>query len=862
MDNTAPPAAPKWISGYQVRYLVRVAEKPEDFPERQSILVSLPAGGWLRPDGADVVVQSASGKTLPTAVPSYDPGSTAIVQFQREGNSQFYWVYAASPGAEAASFKPIAQEGIIAEYRDWKGDVIDSWESVRKGLEKSDTLIGNAVVSQVVQKANPVHPDNPRNFAASYRGFLNISTPGTYKFLLNADDAGFLFIDGYKVFESTGTHKHVTGKVERDPFMPIELTAGVHTFEAYHVMGNSPNAQGYAGLSWVTPDKKVNQWAFVPTSVYTSALSAQVAGVENSTLKPVPVFGFGIDDTLTSDGINLYLARFEAQGEVTNPQQLVWDFGDGSKGTGRTVEHIYFTPGDYKVSLKSPAIKSPYVQTVYVYTAPVATSPFSLAIATKLFAAMDWMKFDPQRINTIFDFLLICEQKERWPQLEKLSRYLLTLNGNDAQRRKIFYVTLMQAMAEQGKGVQAAKLMDTALNEFRKLPNLQVQVMLTMADIYRINLKDYDNAGRLYEKLINEHRGTGTPEIRLAAIHWGDMFAETGDIPQADAHYRMAKDLGGEKFQSSGSINAIRQGALLRIADQRLHAGDVRQSRRLLERMELDFPEQKLQGFYLFLRAESYRNAGRYEDAIRNYEVLLKLSQWSGYRDQAFYGIADCYYRMGEFDKTLKCLDTLKESFPEFYEKKKIAKYRQVVEAHIAHADKKPAAASTDIEYAGFITGFEPDEHQNPGKPENFKFTPLLGMMGPHVGLMVAYKDPLKFNYLKPVSNMTPNSCYWVEFWYRDWMGGSTPSVTVSLMGSNGDTNDDGGMVTMALDRTFGQWRKSGVLLKAPVSQDGVLNISFPSIYGTLMMDAVKILPVTDRENDALNNFVQGSDPL
>ncbi|MEO8205271.1 MAG: tetratricopeptide repeat protein, partial [Chthoniobacterales bacterium] len=805
-DNTALPPAPAWISGYQIRYLLRVVENPGDFAGCQSVLVSLPTGGWLRADGGDVVVQSASGKALPTAVLSYTPGGDAIVQFPREANDRFYWAYAVSPKAKAAAFTPLAKEGVIAEYRKWDGDVLDSWESVRKGLEKSNTIIGNAVVSQVVQKANPVQPDNPRNFAASYRGFLNITTPGIYKFLLNADDTGFLFIDGYKVFESTGAHTHVTGKVMKDPFMPIELTAGVHSFEAYHVMGNSPQAQGYAGLAWVMPDKKTNQWAFVPVEVYTSALSAQVAGLENPKQTAVPIFAFGIDDTLSSDGINLYLARFVAQvaqENIRDAQKLEWDFGDGTKGTGATMEHIYFAPGDYKVSLKSPAFERPFTQTVHVYTAPVATSPFSLALATKLLGETNWKSFDPQKINMIFNFLLISEQKERWPILEKLARYLLTLPGNDAQRRAIFYTTLMKAMAEQGNGVQAMKLMDTALNEFSKLPNLQVEVLLTAADIYRLNLKDYENAGRLYEKLIKEHRGVGIPAIRQAAIHWGDLFAENNDIPQADARYKMAKDLGGQNFQSSATLDAIRQGALLRMAEQKLNAGEVRRSRQLLERMEMEFPEQKMQGFYRFLRAEADRNAGRYEEAIRNYEVLIKLSQWGGYRDRAFYGIADCYYRMGEFDKALKWLDTLKESFPEFYETKKIGKYRQAVEnrrvreeAARANKQNNPGSESADIEFQGFETGFEPDEHQNPGTPEGFRFTPLLGVMGPHVGLMQAYKGTQKFEYFKQVSNMTANATYWVEFWYRDWMGGSTPSITASLAGARGESSE-GGTVTL-----------------------------------------------------------------
>ncbi|MEO6262893.1 MAG: PKD domain-containing protein [Chthoniobacterales bacterium] len=861
-----PAKGPNWLAGFQIRYLVRVTGNPTDFANAQSILVSLPTGTWLRADGSDVVAQSASGKVLPTAVLSHAPGGRTVVQFQREGDERFYWVYAMAPNGAAASNKPIAQEGIVAEYRQWNGDVLDSWDAVVKGLKQSNTVIGNSFVSNIHQRYNPVRPDNPRNFAASYRGFLNITKPGTYKFFLNTDDAGFLFIDGFKVYEALGSRIHINGVVKESDFKPIELAVGIHPFEVHHVMGNSAQSAGKAVLVWKMPDKPPY---YIPLTAFNMGMYAEVARVENFAQVSIPIFAFGIDDTLSSDGVNLYLARFEAQGDTKDPQQLVWDFGDGTTGTGKTVEHIYFTPGDYKVSLKSPAFGFPFTQMVHVFAAPVATSPFSLAIATKLLAGVlaspTWTTTDPQKLNMIFDFLLISEQKDRWPLLEKIARHLLTLPGNDPQRRVIFYTTLMKALAEQGNGTESIKLMDTALNEFQKLPSMEVEIMLAAADIYRVNLKDYENASRLYEKLIEGHRGVGTPGIRQAAIHWGDLFTESDDIAQAEARYRMAKDLGGQKFQSTGTMDAIKQGALLRVAEQKLNTGEVRQSRQLLERIEIDFPEQKLQGLYRFLRAEADRYAGRYEEAIRNYEVLIKLSQWSSYRDRAFYGIADCYYRMGEFDKTLKWLDTLKASFPDFYTKKKLDKYRKVVESHKERVEvartktaANPQAEGADMEFKGFETGFEPDEHQNLGHPENFKFTPLLGMMGPTVGLMQAYNGPQQFEYFKHVSNMTVNGTYWVEFWYRDMLGGP-PSVTISLVGSRGESNEDGGSVTVGLDSTYGEWRKVGAILKAPVTQDGILNITFPTTVGTVIMDAVKIFPVTDREFDSLHSFVQGT---
>src|SRR3979411_3301678 len=104
--------------------------------------------------------------------------------------------------------------------------------------------------------------------------------------------------------------------------------------------------------------------------------------------------------------------------------------------------------------------------------------------------------------------------------------------------------------------------------------------------------------------------GDGAPPPRgrpEAPIHWGDLYTEAGDMVQAEERYRLAKSLGGERFGATGQREAIQRGAQLRIAEQKLRGGDVRGTRLLLERMELDFPGQKLEGMYRFLRAETDR---------------------------------------------------------------------------------------------------------------------------------------------------------------------------------------------------------------------------------------------------------------
>ena len=112
---------------------------------------------------------------------------------------------------------------------------------------------------------------------------------------------------------------------------------------------------------------------------------------------------YGIDDSLSSGDVRLSLVRFVAQGEVKDEKALVWDFGDGSKGTGRTVTHVYLKDGDYTVSLQSVPGVPPFRRTVAVWR-PGATSPLSLGVAIRAIAASDWRKSPADQVRPVIRF--------------------------------------------------------------------------------------------------------------------------------------------------------------------------------------------------------------------------------------------------------------------------------------------------------------------------------------------------------------------------------------------------------------------------------------------------------------------------
>jgi tetratricopeptide (TPR) repeat protein len=883
VDPPAPPAAPPpaWVAGYRVRFPLRpVVDFATEKQPTASVIARLPAAGYLRADGSDICVQTQAGELLPVSVLSHNPAGDTLIQFKRNGNDPAYWAYAGNPTAPAANAPPIP-EGISVEFRDWEGDSLASWPEVVAGLKKSKHVTSNSFVGMVAQNVNPGRPDSHRMFTASYRGYLKVPEDDTHKFYVGVEDAVFLFIDGERVFEQKGSNRFAV-RFPSNAWVEVPLTAGVHPFEIHHVCGANALASQCSFYFKNDGVKKKLSANFVPPEMFAQATLAEVTGIEGPNGAPTATFTWGVDDTLSTPGITFHLGRFEAQGAVKNPAAIEWDFGDGTRAKGRSAMHVYLKSGPYYVTMKVGDGVPPVTQRVYMWTAPSPTSPFSLAKAVELLTTSEWEKWDTQRVNSLFDFLTVSEQPNRWPLVEKIGRHLLKQPDLDLKRRVSLQTTIMEAMAEQGRGAEAMQLMQEALTAAGKLPSLKVMALLKGADIQWNYLKEYDQAAQLYEKIINGHRGLDIPAVREAAIHWGDLYTQAGDMTQAETRYRLAKTLGGERFAATAQTEAIQRGAQLRIAEQKLRSGDVRGTRLLLERMEIDFPEQKLEGTYRFLRAETDRFAGRYEEATRHYEVLLKLRQWAGFRDRAIHGLADCAFRQEDFATALGWFDKLRESFSEYFEAQKLDKIRDLVKARVEAAEtaKKAGTAAVSESFRGYITGFEPDEKEPAGTLAKITLEPMLGIDGPQVGVI---RNGSLFTFTKDLKNLHAGGNLWVEFWYREQMqqrevqSWSNVVVSITPASPSPPTADDAGKapakapvkpvvpvafdsVTIPLQRTYGQWRKVATRLRVPLVQDGTVKLTFVNAYGTLRMDGLKILPVSDRQGDSLRSFIEASE--
>ena len=60
------------------------------------------------------------------------------------------------------------------------------------------------------------------------------------------------------------------------------------------------------------------------------------------------------------------------------------------------------------------------------------------------------------------------------------------------------------------------------------------------------------------------------------------------------------------------------------------------------------------------------------------------------------------------------------------------------------------------------------------------------------------------------------------------------------------------------MERSPGAWRKIGFVLDAPLANDGKFTMSVLTM-GAVEIDGLSVKAVTDRQLDALSNFIEGT---
>ena len=154
-------------------------------------------------------------------------------------------------------------------------------------------------------------------------------------------------------------------------------------------------------------------------------------------------------------------------------------------------------------------------------------------------------------------------------------------------------------------------------------------------------------------------------------------------------------------------------------------------------------------------------------------------------------------------------------------------------------------------------------------RPSEFGVVRAAGLDGPHAAFLDVYpREALTGYFKRPLRNLTPGGTYWVELWYRDIVRpGTAPQANVQVqLVSEGPAGKPPVVVADSahvplLKNSYHQWHKMSFKLKAPLAHDYLLVVNFHGQNGAILYDSLSIRPVSDQQQDALINFLEGKTP-
>ena len=252
------------------------------------------------------------------------------------------------PGAGAPEGEWTPQTGLVfATLARPEGKNPETEDDLEKMLAASPGPHGARYQPRISDGYNPFGPSDM--YLSAYRGWLKIPAAGKYTFCSASNEASFSFLDGQPLIHWPGRHTAERG-LRGEKNVELELTAGLHYVEYYH---EEVFLEQVAFLGWKPPGAVA--FDAIPEELFPQPHAARVVKYETPA-GPAVRFEPEILDSIWPE------IRHEGQYTrvafaVADPQALpegatfAWDFGDGQKGEGARVEHVYLALGQFPVAL-------------------------------------------------------------------------------------------------------------------------------------------------------------------------------------------------------------------------------------------------------------------------------------------------------------------------------------------------------------------------------------------------------------------------------------------------------------------------------------------------------------------------------
>ena len=634
-------------------------------------VVTFRTGGHMRKDGGDIRVVTSRGREVSHRVLMIGPGDLVRVAFALLSDVPKYYVYFGNPKATGAEKSTLAsdaatlaspldiQRGVLMEMWRYNGGNARNLKEARDALgrAKKAGLIGRIFRDRMFSGHNPFGAQS--GIVGVYTGHFLAPVDGEYSFAISSRNASFLLVNDKLLIGNGGWHgPHRRVRKQNK----IKLQKGLNKLTFYHV---SPRGDPIAVVMWKPPGKK---WHLIPPAVFTPVLRGQGDPIEQYG-RPVNIdFNVGVGGETFLE--NRYYQRRSFEPAITGRSDhgitWRWDFGDGQKGSGKKVEHVYLRAGIYPVKLTGEG----YLRPLEITHRLSVDRPWDRVTVNKLDLVAEHAKmvakYELSALDTSSNFevvLLFRRAKDFKSMLKGCEAFIKRPKAAPREIQKLLpiYVDALLVNYTRTRAATAVKVLMKA-STMTGTPHVAADMIVRAGHVTLGPLEDPDGAKKLFERVVTEY-GTKTqdPVIRRAKIGLGDAWRAKGNYVNANKAYEVA----GITDERAKSFRAIVKGDFARQVEEYLRRKDFSATGETLDKWELTTPADKLEGYSTLLRVKLYNAMKRPRDAAREAEVLLKVNPTSTYAPELLMQAHQAYKSNKQPQKARKALQRIVKSYRE-----------------------------------------------------------------------------------------------------------------------------------------------------------------------------------------------------
>ncbi len=502
-----------------------------------------------------------------------------------------------------------------------------NWEEMKAFFAGENPILGQGFRPMVFDGFNRFGPSE--RYASYYRGNLEVPSEGKYAFCTISDDASFLFVDGKLVVGWPGEHTFQGGeRGERQG--EVELSAGVHWLEYYH---EEITGEQLAVAGWKRSGEA--QFQPIPPSAFRPLFEAALTAVTRREATVTADFAFTSSEELEVPGVSMiYLSAKAALYPEAEGLELRWDFGDGQEARGKAVDHVYFDPGMYLVTLRVVRSRpgggggDVVDEVTQRFNTEVQMTLEGATHGTHQFLAVV-RGYDPaklsgahlERVLQLFDYVeqtqgslpFLVELRMRQTRAQEIP-----IAGRARTALKLAAVMWSESRDEAKAFPLLQEAEDPAAPMEVRVEALELELDTLCHGASRQPAPALEKIAKLLEG--GEQGKLADPPRRRLEIALGDGLRFRGDQGSAGKAYQKAgewdRESGKRRAESDARKGEVDRSHFLLRTRNLLHRRELDEARRTLQEWVWEYPGEKLDGAYSLLVAQYLQQVGRFAQAL------------------------------------------------------------------------------------------------------------------------------------------------------------------------------------------------------------------------------------------------------